>query len=66
MEAELQSLEERINTLAMLCQQLRHENGELRQQVLVLGQDNRQLQDKVNVTAARIEALLAQMPEEGA
>ncbi|SFZ78533.1 hypothetical protein [Chitinimonas taiwanensis] len=63
MEAELQSLEDRINALAKLCQQLRAENLDLRQEVLVLKNDNKRLNEKVEGAKARVDALLAQLPQ---
>ncbi|GLR12314.1 DUF904 domain-containing protein [Chitinimonas viridis] len=62
MEAELNSLEDRIKTLAMLCQQLRSENVELRKTVLTLKNDNRRLNEKVEGAKTRVEALLGQLP----
>ncbi len=64
MEAELQSLEERIKLLASQCQQLRAENIELRQTVLVLRNDNKRLGDKVEGARARVEALIDQLPHD--
>ncbi|HEY9102378.1 hypothetical protein [Chitinimonas sp.] len=64
MEAELHNLEDRIKTLAALCQQLRSENVELRQTVLVLKNDNRRLNDKVEGAKTRVDALLARLPAE--
>ena len=64
MEAELHILEDRIKTLAALCQQLRGENVELRQTVLVLKNDNRRLTDKIEGATARVDALLARLPAE--
>jgi uncharacterized protein (TIGR02449 family) len=64
MEAELQSLEERIKLLAKQYQQLRNENIELRQTVLGLQNDNKRLGEKVDAARLRVEALIAQLPEE--
>lgn len=62
MEAELQSLEDRIKTLAMLCRQLRDENQALREQVDTLEADRTRLREKVEGATARIEAMLASLP----
>lgn len=62
MEAELQSLEDRIKTLAMLCRQLRDENQALREQVNALETDRSRLREKVEGATARIEAMLASLP----
>ncbi|PHV12693.1 hypothetical protein [Chitinimonas sp. BJB300] len=64
MEAELQNLEDRINSLAAICQQLRTENVALRQEVLVLKGDNKRLVDKVEIAKSKVDALLEQLPEE--
>ena len=64
MEAELQNLEDRIKSLAAICQQLRTENVALRQEVLVLKGDNKRLTDKVDIAKSRVESLLEQLPEE--
>lgn len=64
MEAELQSLEERIKLLAAQCQQLRAENIDLRQTVLVLKNENKRLGDKVEGARARVEALIDQLPQD--
>jgi cell division protein ZapB len=64
MEAELQSLEDRIKLLASLCQNLRAENIELRQSVLLLKADNKRLSDKVEGAKTRVDALIAQVPQE--
>jgi len=62
MEAELQSLEDRIKLLASQCQQLRAENIDLRQTVLVLKNDNKRLNDKLDVAKSKVEALIGQIP----
>lgn len=64
MEAELQNLEDRVNALAKLCQQLRAENLDLRQEVLVLRGDNKRLNEKLDGARARVDALLEQLPED--
>lgn len=64
MEADLQTLEDRINTLAMLCQQLRKENEALRQTTVVLKNDNHRLNEKVEAAKARVETLIASLPDD--
>jgi len=64
MESELTHLEGKINHLIQLCQRLRNDNHELRQQVAGLHNENRQLSDKINQAKLRLEKILSQIPEE--
>lgn len=64
MEAELVGLEEKVNRLAQLCTSLREENRALRQQMLLVEQDNLKLRNKLEGAEERIGAILAKIPEE--
>ena len=64
MEAELKSLEEKINQFVALCQRLRADNHQLRQQLASAQSENKQLADKVGDARSRLENLLLQIPEE--
>lgn len=64
MEAELKSLESRIHQVVELCQRLRMENQQLRQQLASALDRNRQLEEKISNAASRLENLLSQIPEE--
>jgi cell division protein ZapB len=64
MEAELKSLESKLGQLVSLCQQLREENRQLRQEVASALSANRTLEDKIGGAAARLEALLQQLPKD--
>ena len=64
MEAELSALEEKINQFVQLCQQLRTENVQLRQQLASALNENKQLAEKINGTKNRLETLLGQIPED--
>lgn len=64
MEAELKSLELKINQFVELCQRLRVDNHQLRQQLAAALSENRQLQSRMSEAAERLEQLLARMPEE--
>lgn len=64
MEAELKSLEEKINQFVALCQRLRADNHQLRQQLASAQSENKQLADKVGDARIRLENLLLQIPEE--
>ncbi len=63
MESELNSLEEKINQFVRLCQQLRSENIQLRQQLASAASENKHLAEKINAATGRLEALLTQLPE---
>ena len=64
MEAELKSLEGKLEQLVSLCQQLRAENHQLRQEVATVLNAHRKLEDKIGGATARLEALLQQLPED--
>jgi cell division protein ZapB len=64
MDAELKSLEGKINQFVALCQRLRTDNHQLRQQLAAAQNENKQLLEKVANAKTRLETLLAQMPEE--
>lgn len=63
MEAELHSLEEKINQTVQLCQRLRAENQQLRQQLASSENDNKLLTEKIHGARGRLEALLTKIPE---
>ena len=64
MEAELKSLENKIHQFVELCQRLRGDNQQLRQQLASALNENKQLHDKISSATARLEHLLSQIPEE--
>lgn len=66
MDAELQSLEDKINQFVALCQRLRSDNHQLRQQLASAQNDNKQLAEKIGDAKTRLETLLTQIPEEEA
>jgi len=57
MEAELKSLEQKIDQLVELCQRLRADNQQLRQQLAPRVNDNKLLQDKIATATTRLENL---------
>ncbi|MBN9132676.1 MAG: hypothetical protein ABS69_09050 [Nitrosomonadales bacterium SCN 54-20] len=63
MEPELDNLEEKITQFVRLCQQLRTENIQLRQQLAVMTSHNRILVEKIDAATSRLEVLLARIPE---
>lgn len=63
MDAELNSLDEKIAQLAKLCQKLRGDNTQLRQQLASAHTENKLLVEKVNAARIRLESLLNQIPD---
>ncbi|MDP2239851.1 MAG: hypothetical protein Q8K18_06770 [Burkholderiales bacterium] len=66
MEAELKSLEEKVNQFVELSQRLRSDNQQLRQKLASALNENRLLEEKINNATTRLENLLHQIPEENA
>lgn len=60
MEAELKSLEEKINQFVQLCHRQRTENIQLRQQLAGATSENKHLSEKINAATNRLEVLLTQ------
>ena len=65
MEAELDSLDDKINQLVQLCQRLRRDNHELRQQLAAATNESKQLSEKIESARVRLESLLNRLPEDG-
>jgi len=63
MNAEFDTLDGKIDQFLQLCQRLKSENGELRQQLVSAQGDVKRLEDKVEGAKTRLEALLRQIPE---
>jgi cell division protein ZapB len=66
MEADLKALEQKLGQFVELCQRLRVDNQQLRQQLASVMSDNQQLSEKIGTAANRLENLLHQIPEEDA
>ena len=66
MESELKSLEQKLNQFVELCQRLRSDNQQLRQELASALSENRQLTEKIGTASDRLESLLLQLPEEEA
>jgi cell division protein ZapB len=62
MDADLSSLETKIDQFVELCQRLRSDNQELRQQLAAAVSQSKRLEEKINTATARLETMLAQMP----
>lgn len=66
METELKSLEQKIAQFVDMCQRLRADNQQLRQQLAAALNENRQLDEKIGNATSRLENLLNQIPEDSA
>jgi len=66
MEAELKTLEQKMTQFVELCQRLRIDNQQLRQQLASILNDNKLLEEKVSNATTRLESLLNQIPEDNA
>jgi cell division protein ZapB len=64
-EAELNSLDEKLSQLVQLCHRLRTDNHELRQELAAAQSANKQLTEKIENARARLENLLTRLPEVG-
>jgi cell division protein ZapB len=66
MDAELKSLERKLSQFVEICQRLRADNQQLRQQLESAMSNNKQLSEKIGAATDRLETLLSQIPEEEA
>jgi cell division protein ZapB len=66
METELKSLEQKLNQFVELCQRLRTDNQQLRQELASALSDNKQLSEKIGTASDRLENLLQLLPEDEA
>ena len=62
MEAEFNSLEAKVEQFVELCERLRAENGELRQQLAAAQNDAKRLNEKIDGAKSRLEGLLNRIP----
>lgn len=61
-EREFNSLEEKVVQFVALCERLRAENLELKQQLAAARNDAKRLHDKIDGAKARLEGLLSRIP----
>lgn len=64
MQAELTTLEDRINALASYCSALRRENQQLQQDLAAARKEGKALNEKINATKLRLDMLIGQLPDE--
>ncbi|HWI39099.1 MAG TPA: cell division protein ZapB [Burkholderiales bacterium] len=62
MEAEFNSLESKVEQFVELCERLRAENSELRQQLAAARSDAKKLNEKIDGAKSRLEGLLNRIP----
>lgn len=62
MDADLKALEEKLAQLLALCQQLRAENLELRQDLAQAQDQSKQLKDNMALASTRLEAVIDRLP----
>jgi cell division protein ZapB len=61
-ETEFNSLETKVAQFVSLCERLRAENQELRQQLAAARSDAKRLNEKIDGAKARLEGLLSRLP----
>ncbi len=64
MEDELQTLEDSLERFIQLCQHLKAENQELRQELALAHNNVRQLKDSMLVASDRLQSIMQKLPEE--
>jgi cell division protein ZapB len=64
MDANITSLEHKIELVAAFCQQLREQNHVLRQRVAGLEEENRVLGERMTLARERLEAMMERLPVE--
>lgn len=62
MESDFNSLEAKVAQFVTICDRLRAENTELRQQLAAARNDAKRLHDKIDGAKARLEGLLSRLP----
>jgi cell division protein ZapB len=63
MEAEIVSLEQKIELLISKYAAVQAENRNLRDQIAALEAAQREINDRLGVASSRVEALIARLPE---
>lgn len=63
MNADLITLEQKLGQLVSLCQLLRAENLELRQELGTAQDDNRQLKDNMALASTKLQSIMEKLPE---
>lgn len=66
MEADIQRFEDKLNNFVTLFARLRAENSDLRQTIASKTDEVKRLSEKLDQAKTRIEALVAQIPDQDA
>jgi cell division protein ZapB len=61
-EADFNSLEAKVAQFVSLCERLRAENNDLKQQLAAARTDAKRLHEKIDSAKARLEGLLSKIP----
>lgn len=64
MEADLKILEDKLTQLIALCQTLRSENFELRQDIARTQEEARQLKDNMTLASQKLKTLIERLPHD--
>jgi len=62
METEFSSLEAKVAQFVALCERLREENRDLREQLAAAQSDAKRLNEKIDGASSRLEGLLNRLP----
>ena len=62
MEADFNSLEAKVTQFVALCERLRAENNDLKQQLTAARNDAKRLHEKIDGAKERLEGLLSKIP----
>ncbi len=62
-EAEFSSLEAKVTQFVQVCDRLRAENIELRQQLAAAQNDAKRLSDKIEGARTKLENLISRLPD---
>lgn len=62
-DAEFNSLETKVAQFVGLCERLRAENHDLRQQLATAKNDAKRLNERIDGAKVKLESLLARMPD---
>ena len=63
MDEAFESLEAKVSQFVHLCERLRADNIDLRQQLAAAANDAKRLNDKIDGARTKLESLLARLPE---
>lgn len=62
-EAEFAALESKVAQFVNVCERLRAENSELRQQLAAAQNDAKRLSDKMDGARSKLETLISRLPD---